>query len=264
MLKRFKKTVFYIVSFYIALGLMLFLLQRNIIYQPTKFESYNESNLKRLNVSVLKQDNLEWLYLPAYQKAGRKVLIYFHGNGGAAIDRIDKAELWRRGGVEVILAEYPGYGTNGGSPSEKEFYRSARVIIDRALADHPEAELYLYGESIGSGTAVQMATEYKEKALIIEVGFSSLTSVAQTHYFYLPVSLLLKDRFDNLSKINRINSDLYMFHGLNDEVVPFDEAKRLFAAYKGQKQFYPSSDARHNNIYQHMNMKKIISHILSQ
>tara|TARA_B100001750_G_C15503474_1_gene598768 strand:+ start:1077 stop:1706 length:630 start_codon:yes stop_codon:yes gene_type:complete len=206
-IKFLKSFILTIVVLYLGWVSVLYILQRHLIYHPTTFDSYDTSALLNQNVVVMKDGDLQWLFLPAPFHSN-KVLVYFHGNGGNAIGRIDRVESWRQAGFDVILAEYPGYGPNSGKPAEEDFYRSGRRIIDKTLNDFPNVDLYLYGESIGSGTAVQMATEYDEIALIIECGFSSLTDIVQSKYPIIPTKILLKDKFDNISKINRIDSYL--------------------------------------------------------
>jgi len=123
-------------------------------------------------------------------------------------------------------------------PSEESFYNAGRIIIDKTLSDFPNTNLYIYGESIGSGTAVQMATEYDERALIIESGFSLLGDVAFSKIPFIPVSVLLRDKYDNVSKINNINSRLISIHGDQDKVVSLKFGQKLFDAFKGRKDIF--------------------------
>lgn len=254
---NYKKIIKDSVIGYIAFLIILFFFQSWFIYHPRTFDSY-EDKLTQINGIIVSDQNLEWVFLPSKQ-ISNKTLVYFHGNAGAAIDRVSKASPWRENGFNVVLAEYPGYGTNDGRPSEEEFYRVGRVIIDKTLKDFPNAHLYIYGESIGSGTATQMATEYDEKALIIESGFSSLVDVAFSKMPFIPVSLLLRDKFDNISKINDINSRLIVIHGDADTVVPFRFGKNLFDGYKGEKQKIVINGAGHNDIYNFLKLDDLIN-----
>ncbi len=242
---------------YIGFLIILFFLQGFFIYHPQTIEAYNQNDLDKINATVVSDKGLEWLYLPS-ENISNKTLIYFHGNAGMAIHRAWKASFWRDAGFNVVLAEYPAYGTNDGKPSENSFYRAGRIIIDKTLTDFPAAVLYIYGESIGSGTAVQMATEYDERALIIEAGFSSLGDVAYSKLPIIPFGLLLRDRYDNIAKINNIGSRLVVIHGARDRTVSPRFGHQLFDAYKGQKDILIFDDAGHNDIYMKTDMNAVI------
>ncbi len=243
---------------YLAVLFLMTVFQRSFIYHPSIFENYDQSKLNQINALVVSDQNLEWLFLPAYQSAN-KTLIYFHGNGWHALGRANKAERWRQNGFNVVLMEYPGYGTNAGTPKEDSFYKAARVTINKTLTDFPNTQLYFYGESIGTGVAVQMATEYDERAVIIEGGFSSLTDVAWNRYPFLPVPLLLKDKFDNLSKVNNVGSKLLLIHGRRDRTVPYRYAQKLYDEYEGEKLFITLDQAAHNNKYDYFDIGLVLS-----
>lgn len=245
---------------YVAFVCVMYVMQRSYLYFPSTFQSYDEAFLQKQDILHYEQDGLQWLGLPSVFLSNR-VLVYFHGNGGAAIDRVAKMRVWANAGFKVIMVEYPGYGTNEGEPSEESFYNAGRVAIDRAISGWPDAELYIYGELIGSGTAVQMATEYPVKALIIESGFSSLVDVAQSKMPFVPVSLLLKDRYDNVAKINHSKADLFIIHGNRDTIVLMKFGERLFKAYNGRKEMIIINGAGHNDIYQQTDIGKIIEKI---
>ena len=242
---------------YIGFALILFIFQRYFYYHPSQIESYDVETLSTLGVEVVSDKGMEWIYWPAAQKTN-KTLVYFHGNAGMAFNRLSKASVWRDSNFNVILAEYPGYGTNGGKSSEQSFYNVGRVVIDKMLSDFPNTELYIYGESVGSGTATQMATEYDEKVLIIESGFSSLVDVVFSKMPFFPASLLVRDKYDNLSKINNIGSRLIWLHGAQDKIVPMRFGQALFDAYKGEKDFRIFDNAGHNDIYEMTDMNAVI------
>jgi fermentation-respiration switch protein FrsA (DUF1100 family) len=253
-----KKICVSVLITYLAVLILMTVFQRSFIYHPSIFENYDQSKLNQINAIVVNDQNLEWLFLPAYQSTNR-ILVYFHGNGWHALGRANKADRWRQNGYNVVLAEYPGYGTNAGSPSEQSFYDSARVTINKTLSDFPNTELYFYGESIGSGVAVQMATEYDERAVIIEGGFSSLTDVAWNRYPFLPVPLLLEDKFYNISKINDIGSKIAFIHGVKDKTVPYRFSKKIYDQFDGDKLFITLDEASHNNKYDYFDIDSVMS-----
>lgn len=245
---------------YLGFLMVVFVFQRSFLYHPHHFDDYDTLLLQRYDALVLNDNDLKWLLLPA-KTVGNRLLIYFHGNAGSAIDRMGKAEIWRDHGYDVILAEYPGYGVNKGKPSEYNFYNAGRVIINKSQSLFPNAKTYIYGESIGSGTAVQMATEYDIEALILEAAFSSLEDVVWSKLPFIPVSLMLKDKYNNLSKINNIQTSLIMVHGQKDNVVRYDLGRKIFDAYDGKKKWISVPNASHNDVYSKVNMADFIKSI---
>lgn len=272
-MQKYKVALKAILKIYCIFLIALFLLQRLFIYHPETAHiqdnyglTYSQDQLQTLNAEVISDNNeafykaIQWIFLPS-EHYKNKVLIYFHGNAGMAIDRAWKAEYWRKAGYHVVLAEYPGYGTNSGQPNEDNLYESGRIIIDHTLTRFPDADMYVYGESLGSGVAVQMATEYDEKGLIIESGFSSLVDVVYYKMPFVPVFILLKDQFLNDEKIHEIGSYLTVIHGRQDKLVPLRFGQRLFDSYQGDGNMIIIEDAAHNDIYLKTDMNKIIEAI---
>lgn len=251
---------------YVSVLVVLVLGQRHLIYHPETYDSYNQTYLDANNIDVVTDgDVLEWLALPfigGKEHDKNTVVILFHGNGGAAIHRVFKAKLFNLYGYDVVLAEYPGYGTNTDTrPSESAFYEAGRTIIRQTKKDFPGHELIIYGESIGSGTAVQMATEFDIKALIVEVGFSSLMDVAQNIYPFFPVGYLLKDRYDNISKISEVDATLIIIHGEKDTIIPIKYGEKLFDAAGEKKYFIRIDEAGHNDVYDFMAFSQLLEQL---
>lgn len=250
----------------IATLIVLSFFQRHLIYFPTVFETYDHDVLARKNLMLVTgENNLQWLVSPYKGVDGKNaVVVLFHGNGGAAIDRFFKADLFNRHGYDVVLAEYPGYATNTHlKPTEANFYAAGREIIRKTKQDFPRHGLILYGESIGSGTAIEMAREFDVKALVIESGFTSMPDMAQLRYPILPVRYFVWDKFDNLSKIGEIDTRIIILHGVQDGVVPFAHGQALFSAAHNKQNItlIPLAEAGHNNIYDDLLFADFIKHL---
>lgn len=190
-----------------------------------------------------------WYFPPSVKE--KPVLLYFHGNAGHYGHRLPKVQDYLAAGYGVLLAEYRGYGGNPGTLGERELYRDGRAYmkwLEREKEIAPE-QVILYGESIGSGVAVQMATEYSVRGLVLEAPFSSLLDVASKTYFFVPVRFLLKDTYNNIQKIGRIKAPLLIMHGRKDNVVPFWQGRRLFEAAGEPKKFIEIPDGGHNDLY---------------
>ena len=189
-----------------------------------------------------------WYWPPP--KPNAPVVVVFHGNAGHHGLRTEKAVAFTQPGFGVFIAGYRGYGGNPGSPTEQGLYADARAVLDWLSSEGVSGErLVLYGESLGSGVAVQMATERKVAAVVLESPYTSVPDVAAERYPFIPVRPLTLDRYDSLSKITRINAPLLIIHGERDTVVPVKYGRRLFEAAREPKKavFFPN--AQHNDIF---------------
>ena len=178
------------------------------------------------------------------------VLVVFHGNAGTVADRVPKLVELMKAGFGLLLAGYRGYGGNPGQPSEEAFSADARVLLDW-LAEQgvaPERTV-LYGESLGTGIAVKMATERPAAAVVLESPYTSVAEVAQAHYWYLPARWLVLDKWDSLSRIARINTPLLLMHGLLDRTIPARYGRRLFEAAVEPKELLLVEDGEHSDLY---------------
>ncbi|MEQ9558038.1 MAG: alpha/beta hydrolase [Rhodospirillales bacterium] len=195
---------------------------------------------------------LSWYLAPT---PGRPVVLYLHGNAGTIADRAHKARLLADQGIGVMLAEYRGYGGNPGHPTEAGLYADARANL-AWLADqgHGAGDTVVYGESLGTGVAVQMVLELAEagtpaRALVLEAPFTAMADAAGVHYPWLPTGLLTRDRYDSSAKIGAVRCPVLVIHGDRDRVVPQDQGKRLFALAAAPKTAAWLPGAGHGDVY---------------
>jgi fermentation-respiration switch protein FrsA (DUF1100 family) len=219
---------------YASMCAYLYFNQRNIIYHPqTRIKEPATYELKDVKTITLRtSDNIiveAWYKRP---KKDQLVMVYLHGNTGNISDRSAKLKIFLKKDIGMIAVSYPGYGHSEGKPSEEGLYNAARASI-KYLIDNEDVKLeniYIYGESLGTGVAVQMATEFKVRALVLEAAYTSMIDLAAKKYPYMPVKLLLKDKFESIKKIGNVHMPLLMFHGYKDDVVPIEEAQELLEA----------------------------------
>ena len=231
----------------------MYAFQRNLMYFPdvSLADIARSAYPGGAAVNVTTADGLTlagWYWPPP--KPGAPVVVVFHGNAGHHGHRTDKAVAFTQPGFGVFIAGYRGYGGNPGTPTEQGLYADARAALDWLQGQGVAGEqLVLYGESLGSGVAVQMATERKVAAVVLESPYTSVPDVAAERYPFVPVRALTLDRYDSLSKIARINAPLLIIHGERDRVVPVKYGRRLFeAAHEPKKAvFFPY--AQHNDIF---------------
>jgi fermentation-respiration switch protein FrsA (DUF1100 family) len=205
---------------------------------------------------------LAWYRPPA---SDGPTLVYFHGNAGNLGDRAVKLRPYLDAGLGILLPAYRGYSGNAGSPSEAGLYADGRAALDfLAARGVAAASVVLYGESLGGGVAVQLATERAVGGVVLEAPFTSMAAAAQYHYPWTPARWLVRDRFDNLAKIARIHAPVLILHGEADGVVPVAMSRRLLAAANEPKAatFLPA--AGHNDAHLHGLAAAVLSFISTQ
>lgn len=169
------------------------------------------------------------LYRPA--EPGRRTIIFFHGNGDNLAGAAEAVRGLAAAGDGVLLVEYRGYGGNAGSPGEAGFYRDGEAaMLWLADAGVAPSQIVVIGNSIGSGPATEMAVRHPVAGLILVSGFSSLPDVARVHVRWAPVDWLVRDRFANAAKIDRVKAPVLLLHGDRDALVSVANARQLHAA----------------------------------
>jgi uncharacterized protein len=229
----------------------LYLFQRHLLYFPDRDRpALGElAQLGAREVKVTTADNLSLLswYLPP--REGRPVIAYFHGNGGHIGYRGERLHRFAREGYGVLMLGYRGYGSNPGTPSEAGLYADAAAALDfLAREGVMPNRLVLYGESLGSGVAVNLAVQREIAGLVLEAPFTSVAEVAQYHYSFVPASLLVRDRFDSVLSIAKVKAPIMVLHGVRDTVVPVRFGRALLDAAPKPKEGWFSPEAGHEDL----------------
>jgi uncharacterized protein len=182
-------------------------------------------------------------------RPGGPAVLVCNGNGGDRSMRAALAAALSRLGLGVLLFDYRGYGGNPGSPSEDGLVADARAAASY-LAARPEVDpdrvVYL-GESLGAAVVLRLATERPPAALVLRSPFVSLAEVGREHYPVLPVSLLLRDRYDSARLAGRLAAPLLVVAGGRDRIVPASHSRRLFDAAPEPKRLVVLDGADHND-----------------
>lgn len=241
-------------------GLAVF--QRDVIYHPAQScpEPAKCGVPEMTPVPVRGQDGVMvtgWYAPPS--TPGKLTVILFHGNGGCIADRAPKARILMDKGYGVLLAGYRGYGGNAGQPSERGLYMDARAAIGWLTnREVPEELIVLYGESLGTGVAVQMGTEHRHLAgLILESPYTCLPDLTPS-YLFPGLSALMVDRFDTISKIASVHVPILVVHGEQDGIVPVSFGKTVFqrAWYNKKSAFIPG--AGHTDVWDKGGAKAVL------
>jgi hypothetical protein len=181
-----------------------------------------------------------WLPAPENAPEARPAVLFLHGNAGNIGHRLEKARVLLDLGFDVLLLDYRGYGDSEGRPSEKGTYRDADAAYSYLTGTRGvnPRRILLYGESLGTGVAVDLASRMPVGGVVLEAPFTSISDVAQRIFWFLPgvVRLLVRNRYDSRRKIARIDAPLLLLHSRDDEFFSFRRhAERLFAAAREPK-----------------------------
>jgi uncharacterized protein len=236
---------------YGALVGVLYVFQRNLLYFPIghRPELGTLAELGVSEVEIRTNDGLSLLAWYSPPRGDRPVVAYFHGNGGHIGYRAERLRRFAREGYGVLMAEYRGYGGNPGTPTEDGLCADGVAALDFLRQEGiAPSQLVLYGESLGSGVAVVLATQRDVAGLILEAPFTSVAEVAQYHYSFVPASALVRDRFDSLSRIGRVRAPILVLHGERDRVVPVRFGRALFDAAPEPKEIWLSREAGHEDL----------------
>ena len=176
-------------------------------------------------------------WIPADKSRG--ALLFCHGNAGNISHRLESIRIFHRMGLDLFIFDYRGYGRSEGAPSEEGTYRDAAAAYDylhRTRGIAPE-RIIIFGRSLGGAVAVELAKEKKAGALICEATFTSAVDMGKLIFPFLPVGLLIFDRYDAVSKVGELRLPKLFIHSRDDELVPFEQGERLFQAAADPKEF---------------------------
>jgi len=245
-MSEYLKIILYCGALYLAVVALMHIFQRRLMYMPSQGLAHpKEYGLSLQEIYFSTRDNIKiaaWFY-PA--KDAKETIVYFHGNLGnlGTFSRHEKFRAFMDKGFGVLAISYRGYGKSEGSPHESGLYHDARAALDWLIAKGvPQEKIVLFGESLGTGVAVQMATEYKHiRALVLEAPYTSVLARAAELHRWVPVKYLLKDKFDSIGKITNVKAPLLILHGELDATIPIAHGRKLLAAANEPKKgvFYP-------------------------
>jgi len=178
----------------------------------------------------------------------RRGILFFHGNAGNISHRLQTIRILHDLGLDTLIIDYRGYGRSGGRPSEKGLYLDAEAAYDwlRARPEIDQGSIVAFGRSLGGAVAIELAKRRPVFALIVESAFTSTADIGREVLPFLPVRLLVTQKFDSIGKVGSITVPKLFIHGRHDEIIPFSHGKRLFAAAAEPKQFFPMAGG-HND-----------------
>jgi uncharacterized protein len=221
---------------------------RRLQYFPdshlTDLAQTNMSGGEELRLKTADGETLVAWYFPP--KDGRPLILYFHGNGGALVDRVPRFRLFTARGYGVLAVSYRGYGGSTGSPTETGLMQDGEAAYREACSRGFDGNrIVLIGASLGTGVAAALAATHKATALVLEAPYLSALDVASAHYPFFPVSRLMLDQFRSDLAIREAHVPVFMVHGEKDFVIPISSGRRLFELANEPKTFVSVPGGEH-------------------
>lgn len=251
-----KKSLLLLAYFYFGFVAFLYIKQRDFIYFPNKAAAdlsiISGSGYSAIYAKPKTQDQLElsgWFFAPSATQSD--IILYFHGNAGSIAGRLFKAEPFLRAGYGVLLAEYRGYGGNGGTPTEDGLYADAQAYYQWLIdSGYQNKDIILYGESLGSGVATQLAQTIDPKALVLETPYAAIYEPAQLRFFFIPfIKHIMHDHYASIDKINDFTGPKLFLIADQDEVLGPETGYNLYRHTNDPKTLKAYEAGTHNNLY---------------
>lgn len=256
------KLVLLMFALYAGVALALFFLQRKLVFVPDPVRvlpaEVGLAGVREIKLTTADKGLALYCWYGAAM-AGKPTLLFFHGNGGNVSGRQDKFRQLMAEGYGVFMLGYRGYGGSEGKPSEAAFVKDAGLAYEHVKNELGIAasDIVIYGESIGTSVATQLAAKVEARALVLEAPMSSVTAVAQERYPYLRVRPFLRDRFESDRHIASVKMPLLVVHGDLDRVIPIKFGKALYDAALEPKEMQVIKGGGHNDLYEFDIVKRV-------
>ena len=255
-----------IILLYFLILIFLFFYQRNLMYHPSENNYSNDQLTVQIEkVKVDTQDGIQLLGWYHKKDIDRyKTILFFHGNAGSLENRIHKLNHFKEMDVNFLIIAWRGFSGNKGKPSEKGLYEDGRSAINWLLKKGVNEEnIIIYGESLGTGVATHLSQNRKFAGIVLETPFTSMVDAAKKFYPYIPVSLLLKDKFNNKDKIKNVIAPVLIMHGESDQIIPFFMGKKIYEVANEPKYSYFTKHDNHMMEYDENLVKALNSFFIS-
>lgn len=257
MLKRF-----IIYSALIILFIVIFpkFIEKRLIFHPDRGNHSITPDVYGLeydDVTFRTEDglNLNGWFVPGKKSSSVEdlhTLLWFHGNAGNINNRLENIKMLHdRVPVNIFIIDYRQYGKSEGKVSEQGTYIDAGAALTYLYSrkDINHEKIIFFGRSLGSAVAIDLAVKENCCALILETPFTSIKEMGKELYLLLPINLFLRTKYDSLSKIRDVKVPTLIMHGDKDELVPFEQGRKIYEAANEPKEFYTIPGANHNDTY---------------
>ena len=230
----------------------LYLFQDALLFHPQKLPADYKYQFhipfNEINYPVTNEKNLSIVQFTVPDSVCKGVVLYFHGNRKNINRYAPYAINFTKNDYEVWMIDYPGFGKSTGERNEQALYDDAYRLYKMARTRFSADSIIIYGKSMGTGIASQLAASRNCKRLILETPYYSIDALAKHYFFMYPVRPMTKYAFPNYKYFEKITDPITIFHGTDDEIIPYRHSKKLMKKVTSQGELITIEKGKHNNL----------------
>ena len=257
-----------LVGLYALIGLVIYFFQEAILFHEYKVGQNHQYDFEfkseERNYQMKDGSMINANFIPTENSKG--VIFYHHGNSGN-LSRWGKiSQYFSQFEYDVLVYDYRGFGKSSGKRSMSNMFSDANEIYEILVKEYKKENIIVYGRSIGTGIATQLASVTNPKMLILETPFYNVNDTWFFRFLILPVDIVLSYPFPNHIYIKSVESPIFIFHGTNDEIVPYSSADKLYRSIENSHKvkFFSIEGGFHKDLAENKDFKYHLGQILSQ
>ncbi|HVU56716.1 MAG TPA: alpha/beta fold hydrolase, partial [Puia sp.] len=254
-----------LILLYCIIGIAFYYLQERILFHPVAVDMHApyhfDQPFNEVDIPYNKETNIDVIQFTTADTP-RGVVLYFHGNKDNVTHYATFASDFTTNGYEIWMMDYPGYGKSTGKFSEENLYAQALVLYKLARSKWRPDQIIIYGKSLGTGVAAQLADVRDCRRLILECPYYSMTSLVRHYMPIWPVGSMLHFKFPTWQHLPQVTAPITIFHGASDGVVPYSNASRLKPLLKKGDEFITIDGGGHNDLHDHQEFKSHLGKLL--
>lgn len=267
-IKTFKFLTIVILAFFVVIYVVIvsyvYFNQVGMVFQSAAlsqdYQFEYQQKFEELNIKSFDGVNLNGLLFKTEKSKG--LVFYLHGNAGTLETWGKIAKTYTSLGYDIFILDYRSFGKSEGAiENEEQLNKDISIVYKTLIKRYPENKIIIAGYSIGSGLAVILASENKPKALILQSPYYSFTELSSTKVPFFP-DFMKKFHLETYKYLPKINAPIYIFHGMEDELIPFKNSIRLSKEFKSNGHFYPLKDQGHIGMNENNDFQKQLEIIL--
>jgi len=264
-LKRLKIVLLVLLGVYVLSGVGLYFIQERFIfmdeYLPDDFQFAFTNPFEEVRLNADDGALLHGLHFTHDSPKG--LILYYHGNAKSLKRWGNVVQYHYKLGYDVLIMDYRGYGKSKGKRSQQSMLSDAALWYKHAAKSYAEDQITVYGRSLGTGLASYVSSQHQPLRLILETPYHDFQSLAQRYYPIFPVGIALRFNFKSHEYIKGVKCPIYIYHGTEDEVVPYAHGYRLYREIPaGQAEMVTIPGGEHKNLVEFEQFRKALEKVL--
>jgi len=252
-MKKWWRWLRIVIIIYCVVGIALYYLQDHILFHPVQINPKQPYEFtaphKELNIPYSASSTINIVQFLVPDSLEKGVVLYFHGNKKNISWYAKFSPYFTKNNYEVWMIDYPGFGKSTGLFSEQQLYDWALTLYKLARATYSPDSIIIYGKSMGTGIAAQLASIRDCRHLILETPYYDMPSIVDNYFPVYPVNKMIHYKFPTWKYLQNVTAPVTVFHGTSDWIIPYRNAKRLKPFLKLTDTFITVDDASHNDLY---------------